>query len=235
MAVTPEDLAAVGLGTQDSFPCPKCGKVYDDERNMRRHAALAHKSGASSATASRERPKTSTGKVVASEARAREEVDKAVGTMIGLGSIMAGAGILPYTGLTIAGVQDKSGAWVVRSRAVIAGGVLFEHAKRDARVLEAVIRFNRIFEGSALVDVAGSLVAAVAVDAGTPPELEVGLGRFQFQPIRSAIGDVVDFVKENSEPPPETPEPSENGASYPTPPKRKRGAAKVVEGGVTAT
>lgn len=232
MSVTPEELAAA-LADGEEFKCPECGKPFEQEINLRRHIAVAHKSGAS--TPGRERPKTSTGtKVVASEARAREEVDKAVGTMIGFGSLMAGAGILPYTGLTIAGVQDPTTkVWVVRSRALMAGGILFDHAKRDARVLEALIRFNRIFEGSAIVDVVGSLAAGVAVDLGTPPELEVGFGRFQFQPIRSAIGDVVDFVKENMEPPPgEAPAPESNGAI--PPPKRKRGA-KVVEGGVTAT
>ena len=144
-------------------------------------------------------------------------------------------GLAVHLGVTLAGVQNEKGEWIVRSRAMVAGQILFEQAKHNARVLEFVVAFNRFMAGSELADVAGSVVAAAAADVGVPADVAVGfnlMGRpVQFQPIRMAIGDVVDFVQAEL-PPAAQPAASPNG----TPPRRGRAKRPtVVEGGVTAT
>lgn len=227
MAVTPDE-AAAALG--EKFRCPECGKEFDSALKVRLHQGAAHMRG---------KPATGKpGRLAVSEAVAKDEIDKAVGHMIGFGTILAGSGAAVHLGVTIAGVQAEDGTWVVRSRAVVAGGILFEQAKRNARVLEFVIAFNRFMEGSAAGDVAFSVAAAVAADAGMPADQEVGfnvLGRpVHFQPIRMAIGDVVDFVQAEM-PPPAAPPAAANGQQPPRRGGRKRAQPAVVEGGVTAT
>lgn len=234
MAVSAEE-AAAAMGAGQKFKCPTCGKEFDSPLKVRLHEGAAHlrqRTGSGKASA----------KATLSEGQIREEIEKATGHMIGFGSILAGTGAAVHLGVTIAGVPDpdREGQWIVRSRAVIAGGILFEHAKRDARILEFVVRFNRFMEGSALGDVAGSVVAATAADIGVNPDLDVGfnlMGRpVHFQPIRMAIGDVVDFVQANSIQPPEgwLARPGTVGQATPRRPRGRRKPA-VVEGGVTAT
>jgi hypothetical protein len=227
MSVTPEE-AAAALGAE-VFKCPDCGKPFSSALKVRLHQGAAH-------MRKREGQAAKPGRVAITETQAREEIDRAVGHMIGIGSVMAGTGLAVHLGVTIAGVQNEKGEWVVRSRAMVAGQILFEQAKHNARVLEFVIAFNRFMAGSELADVAGSVVAAAAADVGVPSDVAVGfnvLGRpVQFQPIRMAIGDVVDFIQAEM---PSSPQPAAagNGAAPPRRARSKR--ATVVEGGVTAT
>ena len=103
----------------------------------------------------------------------------------------------PYTGYTIAGVPGaREGEWLVRSRAEQAGGVLLEHAKRNRRVLAAVARFNLLFKNVEIIEVAGAVVASVAVDAKlVEPNATVKLpGGIEAPILYPAIGDTIQYV-----------------------------------------
>lgn len=232
MAVSAEE-AAAAMGAGQKFKCPTCGKEFDSPLKVRLHEGAAHLRQRAGAGGKQTRA------AALSEGQIREEIEKATGHMIGIGGILAGTGAAVHLGVAIAGVPDpdREGQWIVRSRAVVAGGILFEHAKRDARILEWVVRFNRFMEGSAVGDVAGSIVAATAADIGVNPDLDVGfnmLGRpVHFQPIRMAIGDVVDFVQANMAP--LEPASLANGAEPARKPRGRRKAPVTVEGGVTST
>lgn len=106
--------------------------------------------------------------------------------------------IAPYTAITIAGVPDpeQEGGWLVRSRAQMAGNVLLEHAKRNPRILAVVARFNLMFKNVELLEVAGSVVAAAAVDAKmVEPTATVKLpGEIEFPILYPAIGDTIEYI-----------------------------------------
>lgn len=106
--------------------------------------------------------------------------------------------VAPYTGVTLAGVPDpeKKGEWLVRSRAEMAGAVLLEHAKSNPRMLAIIHRFNLMLKNVALVEVVGSVVASVAVDAHlVEPDAAVVLpGGVEYPILMPAIGDVIEYV-----------------------------------------
>src|SRR5205085_5167560 len=160
----------------------------------------------------------------------------------------------PHTGIAISGDPGGNGRLPVQSRAVVAGDILAEYAKRDARVLEALQRFNAFFEGSAAAKLAVDMVAVVAVDIGVvDPHMEVEVGPFRegsafgpLKPVEMVVGDVVaavDNLRAQYAPAPEVvaevavPSVAANGAAPAAPARRSRkGAAPtMIEGGVKNT
>jgi hypothetical protein len=131
---------------------------------------------------------------------AEEVVGEAVANMTTLAGFLTP--IAPYTGITISGVRDKAGEWVVKSRAEMAGSVLLEHAKRNRRVLAAVQRFNLMFKNVELLEVVGSVVASAAVDAKiVEPDASVKLpGGAEFPILYPAIGDTIEFIASQQQP-----------------------------------
>jgi hypothetical protein len=130
---------------------------------------------------------------------AEEVIDEAVANVTTLaGFIMP---IAPYTAVTLAGVIDPDSpkdaqTWLVKSRAEMAGSVLLEHAKRNRRVLAAVARFNLLFKNVELLEVVGSVGAAVAVDAKLmPADASIKLpGGAEYPILYPAIGDTIEFI-----------------------------------------
>lgn len=126
---------------------------------------------------------------------AEQVIGEAVDNMITLAGFAMP--IAPYTAVTIAGVPgEREGEWIVRSRALMAGNVLLEHAKRNPRILRVVARFNLMFKNVELVEVVGSVVAAGAVDAKlVPPDATIVLpGGIEMPVLAPAIGDTIDYI-----------------------------------------
>jgi hypothetical protein len=127
---------------------------------------------------------------------ADEVVGEAVANVITLSGFLLP--LAPHVAITLAGVPDPEDreAWLVKSRAHMAGNVLLEHAKRDARVLRAVDRFNRLFTNVEIVEVVASVGAAVAVDAKLiDPHATIRLpGGLEAPVLAPAIGDVIAYV-----------------------------------------
>jgi hypothetical protein len=120
-----------------------------------------------------------------------------------LGAMLAGT-IAPHLGVAIHGVQDAKGNYIIASRAIMAGNLLRERVKTDVRLLRLLLLFNRLFEVPEGLQLAGSVVAAVAVDTGRiSPDVKMQIpimGKvIPFEPVRALIGDVVDYVAANSE------------------------------------
>jgi hypothetical protein len=255
--ITAEDLIAAGLDVK--YPCPECGDQFDTPFLLGRHRFQKHgvRSTATPDARRSHRKKTSgpsrtrptqTNRVAGVEEVARKEVDKAVGNLIVIGGYLTI--VLPHTGLAIAGDEGGNGRLPVQSRAAIAGDLLFERAKRDARVLEALQRFNQLFEGSAAAKLVVDMAAVVAVDIGVvDPHMEVEVGPFRegtqfgpLKPVEMVVGDVVAAVDAlRAQYAPQTPIypsapgedlPSQNGA-----PRRSstQTSTPVVDGGVSGT
>ena len=244
MEVTDEERAAAAAVLDaaaeeaEALRCATCGKgPYTSERNLAAHVKSAHGEGAAR---SRERNAARPAARTLGDAAVREVIGKTVANLITIGGYVTI--LAPHTGLALAGVPTADGAsWVVRSRAVQAGDLLEAHAKRDPRVLVALQRFNGFFEGSAAAELALSMGAAVAVDAGlVDPHMSLEIGPFTgenaIRPVEAVIGDVIAEVDRlrgeyqaaaAGEPAPE-PEPSPNGR----PRRRTKGASS---GGVTDT
>lgn len=135
---------------------------------------------------------------------AEEVVAEAVAN-ITTAALMFVVPVAPHVGFTIAGVphpdepQDRPPQrWIVQSRAVIAGQALLEHAQRNPRILAAVHRFNLLFQNVALLEAAGAVVAAAAVDAHlAPPDAVVVLpGGIRYPIFAPVIGDTIAYVAE---------------------------------------
>ena len=129
------------------------------------------------------------------EVIAEEQVAEAVANITTLAGFAMP--IAPYTAVTLMGVPgDKPGEWLVQSRAEMAGRVLLEHAKRNRRVLAAIARFNLMFKNVELLEVAGSVVASVAVDAKlVPPDATITLpGGIEAPILYPAIGDTIEYI-----------------------------------------
>lgn len=104
----------------------------------------------------------------------------------------------PHTAVALTGVPhpQQEGAWLVRSRAQMAGNVLLEHARTNARVLAAIARFNALFQSVEVVELVTSVGAAIAVDAKlVDPHATVRLpGGLEASVMAPMIGDVIGFV-----------------------------------------
>ena len=144
----------------------------------------------------RAEPSTTRGDV---ELIAEEVIGEAVDNIVTLAGFAMP--IAPYTAVTIMGVPEpdtrpEENRWLVRSRAVMAGNILLEHAKRNPRILQAVARFNLLFKNVELVEVVGSVVAAGAVDAKlVPPDATIALpGGAEMLLLAPAIGDTLEYM-----------------------------------------
>jgi len=130
------------------------------------------------------------------EVIAEEQVAEAVANITTLAGFAMP--IAPYTAVTLMGVPGPTpdAPWLVSSRAEMAGRVLLEHAKRNRRVLAAIARFNLMFKNVELLEVAGSVVASVAVDAKlVPPDATITLpGGIEAPILYPAIGDTIEYI-----------------------------------------
>lgn len=248
--------------TAKVYACPECSKEFDKPGPMVFHRIAVHgykAKGKSKAGSSR--TKTGGGPPARSmplEAEVAAVVEAAVGNLRGVGGLLK-LSVAPHTGTAIMGVEVPAGTegafqipgalgedakrwWLVKSRAVMAGPVVFEQAKRDPRIFQILRSFNRAFELGAGVEVLAGVAAAAAVDAGVPPEFGVMLGRIPLQPIPAIIPDVLEWVElerveearlAGGSAPREA---GSNGAQPGAKSGAKSGAkVTVVEGGVEAT
>lgn len=179
-----------------SFPCPDCEFVGSNRAGLAQHIRHRHPEKAPRRPAASSSTRTAP---APSELVVETVVGKAVGNLQVLGGYLAV--VLPHTGIAIAGVpgEREGDPPVVASRAMMAGSVLAKWAQRDARVLQAMDRFNKLFETSEVVELAAGIGAAVAVDVGAvPADLAIDVGPFQganaIRPVHAVIGDVVDYV-----------------------------------------
>lgn len=217
-----DDLRSAGLDgeAQEGFPCPECERVLSTRPAMLAHVAFKHKGirlgaqkakpAGKAAPASRERKPAP----LPTEAEVKVEIGKAVANLKTAGGFLSI--VAPHTGVALAGVVGEpsrefpTGEILVNSRAERAGRILEGWALRDYRVLEAIRRFNAIFEGSDAVSLAAELAAAVAVDVRVAdPHLAIEVGPFRgenaIKPVEALIGDVVAYIDATSEPTPERP------------------------------
>lgn len=146
-------------------------------------------------------PRSRNGRAVDVDLIAEEVVGEAVANVTALAGFLMP--IAPYTAVTLAGVPHptESDAWIVAPRAQMAGRVLLEHAKRDARVLRAIDRFNRMFQSVEALEVAASLVASVAVDAHVvDAHAAIALpGGAQAALLAPVIGDTIAYIDAENE------------------------------------
>jgi hypothetical protein len=222
MSVTEDDLKAVGLADDAAeFICPDCGKPFTSASRLAGHRNFAHRAKRAGTGRERKVP----GKVASSstDTAIQKVVDKTVENLKTVGGFVSI--LLPRTGTAIAGVKGQ-----VVSRAELAGGLLFEQAKSNARVLEMLQRFNGLFEGGTAGKVVADLAAAVASDIGViDPHFAVEVGPLgEVRPIEMLIGDVLAYVE------PLLPQPEEQA---PSPIHSQNGEADVtvVQGGVENT
>jgi hypothetical protein len=188
------------------FACPECPKVFSSAQRLSAHRRLApdHARPAKEPTKSSKPSKP--------ELTPDQIVDLAVVNTQTFGAGLA-ATIAPHLGVAIAGVQDEKGAWIVRSRAEMAGNLIRERARKEPRMLRLLVLYNRLFEVPDGLVLATSLPAALMLDTGrATPDMTVALplfGReFKLQPMRMAAGDVIDYVESVMG----TPAPSQNGS-----------------------
>jgi hypothetical protein len=226
--VDPEVSAAaeelLGGSGRDDFACSICDKEFTTRRALAMHGRVH----------ARER-KQAPARPAAPESAVQAVVEEAVGNAIVIGGYLSI--LLPHLGTAIAGVpSDDPERPVVRSRAEMAGGILIEHARRNPAVLNALERFNSLLKSSAVVEIAGSLAAAAAVDVGlVDPNMSIEVGPFQgehaIRPVRAVIGDVVTYVEAAR-----TAQAAANGRAYPQPDERRaQDGATVIQGGVEDT
>jgi hypothetical protein len=184
------EAAAAVLGDPKlPWACDECDKAFSTKFGLGQHRRT-HRA----AEAPKEAPRVAPSDLV---------VDEVIGATVANLQTIGGylSMIMPHAGIAIMGVpgERESDPPIVRSRAIMAGGVLRKWAAQDPRVLQAAHRFNQLFEGSEVVEVAAGLAAAVAVDVGlVDPHLAVEVGPFQgahaIRPVSAVIGDVVDYV-----------------------------------------
>jgi hypothetical protein len=180
---------ALGLGDEPALPCPDCDRTFPTRMSLaqhrRSHRAPEAKPGPS---------------VMPSDLVVAEVIGKTVANLQVMGGYLSI--VLPHVGVAISGVpgEKPEDPPVVRSRAIMAGRLLEQWAKRDERVLKALDRFNALFETSEVVELAAGLGAAVAVDLGAvPADLAIEIGPFvgeqAIMPVRAVIGDVLAYVE----------------------------------------
>lgn len=211
--LTEEELARAAeevLGGAGGAVCPDCGREFtgpNGERNLAMHRTNkgphGEKAPAGAAARSRTRPPASPPKGPKQTA-----TDAAIDAVVSesVGYVIFGAGLLsyalPYTGVAIAGVANpdqpdpnKPDAWIVTPRALTAGRILAGHAKRDARILEMLERFNAFCRGSEGATLAAQIGATLALDFQMiQPDQEVQLGPLKLGP-KLLVGDVIEEVE----------------------------------------
>lgn len=259
--ITEEELGAALAGDgqpdeEERFPCPDCDRTYANKGALYNHRRNAHKYGPGPlkgrhgparqrAAGTRQRSTKAS-----AEPNPDEEVATAVANTQGLFSLVYV--VAPHLGVAIAGYTDEQGNEIVKSRAVMAGELLLPLARRDARVLMWLVRYNRLWMGSNALELVTSVGAAAYVDAsatsalvasgGDPgaamaaaqqaAEAGVKLGPMQFQPVKMAIPDVLAFVQsQQAQQVAQHQEASRNGRA----PRKSKSKVEVVEGGVTST
>jgi hypothetical protein len=197
-----EELAAAVLG--EKYSCDQCDAAFPSKASLGQHKRNAHPRAGRAPKELRIAP-------AAADLVVDEVVGKAVANLQVLGGFMAM--VLPHTGLAIAGVphpdsvpnpdtgraRNPDAPPIVQSRAIMAGHVLEQWAKRDERVLKAMARFNALFETSEVVEVAAGVGAALAVDLGiVDAHMSVEVGPFTgdaaIRPVQAVIGDVIAYV-----------------------------------------
>jgi hypothetical protein len=145
------------------------------------------------------------------------------------GALLA-ATIAPHVGVAIHGVEgERKGEWIVKSRAVMAGNLIRERVRKDARLVRLLALFNQLHEVPEGLQLAASMGAAIAVDTGRlAPDQEIAFQVFgremKIAPARMAIPDVLDYIAA------ETGEPS-----APANANGQVGQPQVVAGGVENT
>jgi len=143
-------------------------------------------------------------------------VDLAVENLRNDGALLA-ATVAPHVGVAIHGVEgERKGEWIVKSRAVMAGNLIRERARKDVRLIRLLTVFNQFHEVPEGLQLIASMGAAIAVDTGRlAPDQEVAftlMGReMKIAPVRMAIPDVVDYVASQIGEQPTPPPPSANG------------------------
>jgi hypothetical protein len=222
------------VADDDKIPCPECGKLVG-KGYLPLHRAQQHK-----AAKSRELDKTPI------EADVRAAVIEAEQNLVMVGAVLTT--VAPHLGLTIAGLPSAdwpsnrpvreaqaAGKMVVRSRAVLAGTILEAHARRNARILELILRFNGLFRGSVALEVGASLAAAAAADAGVDPQFTLAVPLLGLvRPIPLVIGDVLDEMsRQEAEFKAQQAQAERDGQAPPAAVGRPAGV--TVEGGVTQT
>lgn len=271
--LTAEELAALGepgepAGETEPEPdegqrryqCPDCPNSYTDRSTLRRHRLTKHGRAGSSSSSSSAPPPSRPATAPRLPSGELDDPDRVVAEAVantqGLAGILAAVG-LPYLGVTLAGVETEQGQVIVRSRAVIAGELLLPHARRNARILAWLIRYNQVFKGGTLFDLAGSVGAATVVDAagvavllqgGDPEQAQeaqhfvadtsIQAGPLNLQPIRLAIPDVIDYVRQVEAAQAAqlaAAAPARNGRSRRKKETTEPAGVEVVEGGVEGT
>lgn len=159
-------------------------------------------------------------------------VDAAVENLRTDGALLA-ATIAPHVGVAIHGVEgERKGEWIVKSRAVMAGNLIRERARKEPRLLRLLKIFNSLHEVPEGVQLAASMGAAFAVDTGRlAPDQEIAvqlMGReMKFAPARLAMPDVLDYIAAQTGPAEPMPS-AANGQARATQPE-------IIAGGVENT
>src|SRR5438132_8894570 len=145
------------------------------------------------------------------------------------GALLA-ATVAPHVGGAIHGVEgERKGEWIVKSRAVMAGNLIRDRVRKDARLVRLLALFNQLHEVPEGLQLAASMGAAIAVDTGRlAADQEIAFQVFgremKVAPARMAIPDVLDYIAAQTGEPP-----------APANANGQVGAPQVVAGGVTAT
>lgn len=193
-------------GEELGVACPECGK-YVSSRGLGLHRARAHGYRAGDDDGSpRRRGRQTMRTDKQPPVDLAEEQDRLVTSLATMGMFVSA--VLPHTGITLVSraadrvlelpIPGAAEPQKVRKKGI--STVVMEYAKRDARVLQAVVRFNALMHAGDAVELAMSVAAAVAVDTrlvdphlhipmpGAPPGVEI-------RPVEALIGDVVQQVE----------------------------------------
>lgn len=203
--------------------CPECGKLVNP-RGLGLHRAHAHgyRAGEDDG-APRQRGRRTMRADKQPSVDLAEEQDRLVTSLATMGMFVSA--VLPHTGITLVSrAADRDlelpipGAAPQKVHKKGISTVVMEYARRDVRVLQAVVRFNQLMHAGDAVELLMSVAAAVAVDThlvdphlhipmpGAPPGVEI-------RPVEALIGDVVQQVEMQfgSTPEPEGQAPEPNG------------------------
>lgn len=124
-------------------------------------------------------------------------------------SVMFLRPFLPYTAVTICGIEAPEGSPegtppLVFSRADLAGEALLEQTKRSPRLLRAIDRFNAVFRNMGLMEAVAGTIAAAAVDLEmVAPDAALRVpgprGPVDLPVLAPVIGDVVQYMAQQEQ------------------------------------